>query len=108
MSRMLVVCLVLALASVSYGDKLSQSWEDGGGNISSWGPTITGGQTFGATDGAMSVAIAGPVQWQWVGMVQGFPDAWGNTFNSVSFDGYQEVKFDVSVKGADWAGDNGC
>ncbi|MGA2678439.1 MAG: PEP-CTERM sorting domain-containing protein [Sedimentisphaerales bacterium] len=108
MSRILAVCLVLAFASVSYGDWLCQSWEDGGGDISSWGPTIIGGMTgFGVTDGSMCVASVGSVGWGFIGQVQGFPDSYGNSVNSVAFDTYTTLSCDVSVQGSDWSGDNG-
>jgi hypothetical protein len=109
MSKTLVVIsLVLAMASVSYADGvLAQSWEDGGGDISSWGPTIVGGQTTGVTDGSLSVASVGSIGWGFIGMVQGFPDAYGNTVNSTVFDNSTTVSVDVHVEGSDWAGDNG-
>jgi PEP-CTERM motif len=107
MSRILAVCLVLALASVSYGDWLAQSWEDGGGDIGSWGPTIIGAQTDGVTDGSYSVAAVCAVGWHWIGEVQGFPDSYGNSVNSTAFDNYTTVSLDVHVDGADWSGDNG-
>jgi len=107
MSRILAVCLVLALASVSYGDWLAQSWEDGGSDIGSWGPTCVGGQTTGVTDGSLSCGIVSAVGWGFIGQVAGFPDSYGNSVNSTAFDTYSTVSLDVHVEGADWQGDNG-
>jgi hypothetical protein len=108
MSKILAICLVLALASVSYGEWIVQDWEDGGADISSWGATIIGGQGGpGVTHGQYcGVAVCG-VGWGFIGQVEGYPDAYGNSVNAAAFEQYSKLSIDVTVLGSDWQGDNG-
>ena len=97
MSKTLVVIsLVLAMASVSYGDYPI----DLSNGFSSWGPVVI-------PDPPTGCAVVCPIGWGFIGMIEGGPDAYGNSVSSTAFDQYTTVSLDVHVEGSDWSGDNG-
>jgi hypothetical protein len=100
MSRILAVCLVLAMASVSFGELIT-SWENpADGEISSWGASIVPGQTIGVTDGTYSDGIVVGTGWGFIGQLTSGPTA-------AQFAAHNTMELDVTVVGADWMGDNG-
>jgi hypothetical protein len=106
MSRKLVaICLVLAMASVSFAGVLVTSWEDPtNGEISSWGAAIVPGQTIGVTDGTYSDGIVCTTGWGFIGQVAAIS---GNPTGAQLDAGLTTMEMDVTVVGADWSGDNG-
>jgi len=104
MSKVLVVCLTLVLASVSYGDLLLDSWEnptnaDDPIGFGSWGATVLPGQTAGVTDGSYSVAVTHAIGWTQLNLMA-MPDV------SV-LAGYSKIAVDVTALASDWNGDSG-
>jgi hypothetical protein len=119
-SRVIIsVCLVLLLASVSYAwigeppDVLVSSWEDGTEypmqsqsrvfSWQSWSATLLGGQTFGVTDGQYSLGVVCPIGWGFIGAI---PSEL-NIVSGQDVSDHCRLEMDVTVKGADWQGDNG-
>ena len=105
MSRTLaVICLVLAMASISFADVLITSWEDPtNAEMSGWGASFAPGQTTGVTDGTYSLGIVSGVGWGFIGQVA----ALSGEPTGPSFDAATKLEMDVTVVGTDWSGDNG-
>lgn len=98
------IVLAFILASTCYGDLcdsnvLISSFEDGTPNpISSSGPTLTGGQTIGVTEGSYSLGVTGPIGWGFIGS---FPVNPGNFMANTKF------SVDITTLAADFPGDSG-
>jgi len=125
MSRIVTVCLVLALASVSYGEwvipntafnprgTLITSWEEPEVEpISGWGPcTEIPYQTIGVTDagwgGQYSLGLGGSIGWGFIGQVSGIPGANGNSCNPADFAANTKLHLDVTTIASEWTPESG-
>ena len=98
------IVLALILASACYGDLCStdlliSSFEDGTVNpITSSGPTLTGGQTIGVTEGSSSIRVTGPIGWGFIGT---FPVSPGSFMANTKF------SVDITTLAADFPGNSG-
>lgn len=124
MSRVIIsVCLVMFLASVSYGDwvipntafnprgTLITSWEDWGPEpIGGWGSTgINPGQTIGVTDagwgGQYSLGLTGSIGWGFIGQVGS--DIPGPGCNPADFAANTQLHLDVTTIASEWTPGSG-